>query len=146
MHILLLVATELLECAEGEVYNVRKKFTFIVYLSPNNSVYQLRWANRDFMVNGEVLKRRENIVLTNEEKAMIMTKTQEMVRSVLAVPESADFSWTWDINKDEENIVVRSSVKSVNAFYVEFKNSFEVVYDSSGQNIKSFILGGEKII
>ena len=121
-------------------------YNFIVYLSPNNSVYQLRWANRDFMVNGEVLKRRENFVLTNEDEAMIMTKTQELVRSVLAVPESADFSWTWDINKDEENIVVRSSVKSVNAFNVEFKNNFEVVYDSSGQNIKSFILGGEKII
>ena len=43
-------------------------YNFIVYLSPNNSVYQLRWANRDFMVNGEVLKRRENFVLTNEEK------------------------------------------------------------------------------
>ncbi|MGM9539150.1 PH domain-containing protein [Anaerovibrio sp.] len=119
---------------------------FIVYLSPNNSVYQLRWANRDFMVNGEVLKRRETFVLTDQEEAEIRIKTKELVKSVLTVPESADFSWTWDIDKDEENIVVRSSVKSVNAFNVEFKNNFEVVYDSSGQNIKSFILGGKKII
>jgi len=120
----------------------------ILYISPDNQVSQIRWADNDLYSNKTVASTIDDYMLTEEEKTNYQLHCQEGVKAVLKAPSTAKFPLIteWKFAKTKEEIIVQSYVDAQNGFGATIRSDFQIIFTSDGNNISSFILDGEELM
>lgn len=104
-------------------------------------------------------KKKENVknrIATAEERALLITKTKTIVKSVLKAPKTADFPGTimesesWEITKNKKTYIVSSYVDAKNSFGAEIRSEYTLAFDWNGDTdtlpeLTSFIFDGEQM-
>lgn len=137
--------------SEGETgYRIGTKHAnnIILYLNSDNSVYSIRYADKDMYINNAVVDKISNHILTDEERSNLSLMCQETIKKILISPKSAKFPLypKWAMAKSDGIILIQSYVDSKNAFGVEIRNEFYFKIDSASMKILSLIFDGEELI
>lgn len=119
----------------------------ILYVGSDNKVISIRWADKDFYKNGQVLLNFNDYVITFDEKNEYNIDAQKRIKSVLKAPSTAKFPNinNWKFGKDNGIMTVQSYVDSENSFGAELRSEFQIKYDSN-KNVISLIIDGVEYI
>jgi hypothetical protein len=118
----------------------------ILYINKDDTVNQVRWADKDLYKDGKVVSNISDYVFSIEEQSKIQVKCQDIVSQALKSPSTAKFPniTKWAFSKETEKIIVQSYVDSENSFGATIRSEFQVTFSKDDNNIISFIFNGEE--
>lgn len=135
---------------KGFIRQNNSDYDVTVYTKNDKVVYILAFIDggeRELYADGKVTNTFDDFILSNDEATKYIVQTQNIVKSVLLDPDSADFPWAggnnWNMHKNPEHIRISSYVKSENAFGKKIKTEFSVTYSKGGAPISVIINGKE---
>lgn len=132
-------------------YRVKASFSknnnIILYVSSDNKVICVRWADKDFYRDGKVLLNFNDYVMTYDEQNEYNIDAQKRIKALLKAPSTAKFPsiTKWEFGKDNGNVTVKAYVDSKNSFGAELRSNFQIKYDSN-KNVTSLIIDGVEYI
>lgn len=135
----------------SKAYRVKASFNennnIILYVSSDNKVICIRWADKDFYRDGKVLLNFNDYVMTYDEQWDYKDDAEKRIMSLLKSPSSAKFAAydEWYFGKDNGNVTVQAYVDSKNSFGAELRSKFQVKYDSN-KNVVSLIIDNVEYI
>lgn len=120
----------------------------ILYLSADNTVTMIRYADYDLYNNDSVIATLDDYTVSKDELDKYQYLCQEKVKEVLKSPSTAKFpnytEWGW---KQEKNLFyAQGYVDSENSFGATVRSQFEFTIDMSTNTIQSLIFDGQEII
>lgn len=120
----------------------------ILFLYPDGSVSRIRWADKDFYLNGKKKEDIREYFLTNNEIDIYMINCQETISQLLVAPSTAKFPNInhWRFRKDKGKVIIQSYVDSQNGFGAMIRSEFQFIIDSKTSNITSLIFDGKELI
>lgn len=118
----------------------------ILYLNPDSSIYQIKFADNILFENNETLTNINDFILTNQQKSRIQYEIQETIKKLLKSPSTAEFPniLEWYIEKVDGEIIVRSYVDSQNGFGATIRSEFQIKIKED--EITSLIIDGKEYI
>lgn len=132
---------------KGVIRQNNSGYNVTVYTKNDKVVYILAFIDggeRELYADGKVANTFDDFILSDDEEFKYKIQTQNIVKSVLLDPDSADFPWNdWNMHKNPEHIRISSYVKSENAFGKKIKTEFSVTYSKGGAPISVIINGKE---
>ena len=147
-------ADEVLDEYEGvgsKGYRVKANFSqnnnIILYVSSDNKIICIRWADKDFYRDGKVLLNFNDYLISWDEKNEYNIDAQERIKSLLKSPSTAKFPSIndWKFGKDNGIVIVQAYVDSENSFGAKLRSEFQIKYDSN-KNVVSLIIDGVEYI
>lgn len=139
------------EGAGSKGYRVKASISesnnIILYVSADNKVISIRWADKDFYKNGQVLLNFNDYVITFDEKNEYNIDAQKRIKELLKAPSTAKFPNinNWKFSKDNGAMIVQAYVDSENSYGAKLRNEFQIKYDSN-KNVVSLIIDGVEYI
>lgn len=120
----------------------------ILYLSPDKSVNQVRYADYDLYADSSKVATLQDYTVSKDELDKYQYLCQEKVKEILKSPSTAKFpNYTEWGSKQEKNIfTVQGYVDAQNSFGAETRSNFQFVIDMDSDTIQSFIFDGEELI
>lgn len=141
-------ADEILDEYEGagsKGYRVKTIFSnnVILYVSSDNKIICIRWADKDFYRDGNVLLNFGDYFITWDEQNEYNIDAQKRIKALLKAPSTAKFPSinNWNFRKDDGKVTVQSYVDSENGFGAKLRSYFQVKYDEN-KNAISLIIDG----
>lgn len=118
----------------------------IMYLV-NNKVYSIRYADKDYYKDNQVIRNFKDYTMTNEEQDTYMTLSQGAVKSILKSSSTAKFPslYNWEFGKEDGIVKVHSYVDSQNSYGATVRAEFQATFDRN-RNVTSLILDGMEYI
>lgn len=147
-------ADEVLDEYEGvgsKGYRVKASFSknnnIILYISSDNKVICIRWADKDFYRDGQVLLNFNNYIMTYDEQYDYKADVEKRIKSLLKSPSTAKFASfdNWKFGKDNGKVTVQAFVDSENSYGAKLRSNFQVKYDEN-KNVISLIIDGVEYI
>lgn len=120
----------------------------ILYLLSDGTVNQVRWADNDLYVDGAVVAKLTDYLISTKEATNIQINCEETVKGVLKSPSTAKFPLIteWAMKKTLEQIIVQGYVDSQNGFGAIIRADFQFILSPSGDTIISFIFDGKEMM
>ena len=120
----------------------------ILYLTSDDEVNQIRYADYDLYINNEKTAVLQDYVVSLEEMNKYQYLCQEKVKEVLKSPSTAKFpNYTeWGFKQENNIFTVQGYVDAQNGFGAEIRSNFQFVIDMDSDTIQSFIFDGQEII
>lgn len=120
----------------------------ILYITKDNKVNMVRWADNFLYKNGAVVSKITDYIISNDEASKLQVRCQNDVKSILKAPSTAKFPniLDWKFSKNKERIIVQSYVDSQNSFGAQLRSEFQLTFSSDGSTVKSFIFEGQEYI
>lgn len=140
-----------IEGAGSKGYRVKASISesnnIILYVGADNKVISIRWADKDFYKNGQVLLNFKDYVITWDEKNEYNIDAQKRIKALLKAPSTAKFPSinSWKFGKDNGVMIVQAYVDSENSYGAKLRNEFQIKYDSN-KNVVSLIIDGVEYI
>lgn len=122
-------------------------YTIVVWLgNGSKEVRSIYFHDQDIYVDGEVKAKVSDLYVNKEDRDKYRVAAQMLVNELLLVPDSADYPSQsgWAFGLEDGVVIVRSSVKSKNAFNVVLESKFQIKFQD-GDPI-SLILDGKEYI
>lgn len=118
----------------------------IVYTNTDDSVYSIRYVDKDYYLKGKVLANIKDDVITTDEALNYIEKTKLNVKNILKSPTTAKFpnSSDWKYTKKNKIIIIQGYVDSQNAFGAMIRSDFQLKYN--GDMVTSFIFDGNELV
>lgn len=130
-------------------YRIKTSFSdnVILYLDGSKNVVSIRWADKDFYLNGQALLNFTDYTMAFEEQSNYNIDAQERIKKLLKSPSSAKFPsiTTWKFAKDNGVVTVQAYVDSENSFGAMLRAEFQIKYAKDG-TIVSLIFDGIEYI
>jgi|GEM_PF-1303430 hypothetical protein cdifA_19763 len=132
-------------------YRAKTDFTgsgVAVYVDKNNNtVFSIRYADKDYYKEGKILGNLKDDVLTFDEASDYNIDIKEKLKSILKAPSTAKFPaiTQWEFKRKDGVTTVRSYVDAQNAFSAMLRSDFQVKYNKDNK-ITSFIFEGQELI
>ncbi|MGN1379044.1 MAG: hypothetical protein ACI4XR_01425 [Bacilli bacterium] len=132
-------------------YRIKASFSqnnsIILYVGSDNKVISIRWADKDFYRNGQVLLNFKDYVITWDEKNEYNIDAQKRIKALLKAPSTAKFPSisNWKFGKDNGIIIVQAYVDSENSYGAKIRSEFQIKYDNN-KNVISLIIDGVEYI
>lgn len=118
----------------------------ILYLKEDGNFIKIKYANTPLFADGKVLDKIDGMILTDDQKADLKINTMEVVKQVLAFPNTASFplidGWKYGIIDGES--VVQGYVESENAYKQTIRTEFQAKYKSGA--LISLIVGDKEYV
>lgn len=120
----------------------------ILYLSPDKSVNQIRYADYDLYIDGSTTTTLQDYTVSKDELDKYQYLCQEKVKEVLKPPSTAKFPnyVEWGFKQEKNIFTVQGYVDAQNSFGAETRSNFQFVIDMDSDTIQSFIFDGEELI
>lgn len=120
----------------------------ILYLSPDKSVNQVRYADYDLYADGSKVATLQDYAVSKDELDKYQYLCQEKVKEVLKSPNTAKFpNYTeWGFKQEKNIFTVQGYVGAQNSLGAETRSTFQFVIDMDSDTIQSFIFDGEELI
>ena len=131
--------------AGSKGYRVKTSFSnnVILYVSSDNKIICISWADKDFYRDGNVLLNFGDYLVTWDERNEYNIDAQKRIKALLKAPSTAKFPSinNWNFRKDNGKVTVQSYVDSENSFGAKLRSYFQVKYDEN-KNAISLIIDG----
>lgn len=118
----------------------------ILYLKEEGNFIKIKYANAPLFADGKVLDKIENNVLSDDQKADLQMQTREIVKQLLAFPDTASFplidGWKYAIIDGES--IVQGYVDSENAYKQSIRVEFQAKYKAGA--LTSLILDNKEYV
>lgn len=120
----------------------------ILYLSPDKSVNQIRYADYDLYIDGSNIATLQDYTISKDELDKYQYLCQEKVKDILKSPSTAKFpNYTqWGFKQEKNIITVQGYVDAQNSFGAETRNNFQFIIKMTDDTIQSFIFDGKELI
>lgn len=120
----------------------------ILYLSPDKSVNQVRYADYDLYADGSKVAILQDYTVSKDELDKYQYLCQEKVKEILKSPSTAKFpNYTeWGFKQEKNIFTIHGYVDAQNSFGAETRSNFQFVIDMDSDTIQSFIFDGEELI
>jgi hypothetical protein len=120
----------------------------ILYLSSDESVNQIRYADYDLYVDGSNVATLQDYTVSKDEVNKYQSLCQEKVKEILKSPSTAKFPvyTEWGFKQEKNIFTVQGYVDAQNSFGEETRSKFQFIIDMDSDNIQSFIFDGEELI
>lgn len=120
----------------------------ILYLSSDESVNQIRYADYDLYVDGSNVATLQDYTVSKDEVNKYQSLCQEKVKETLKSPSTAKFPvyTEWGFKQEKNIFTVQGYVDAQNSFGAETRSKFQFIIDMDSDNIQSFIFDGEELI
>ena len=120
----------------------------ILYLSSDESVNQIRYADYDLYVDGSNVATLQDYTVSKDEVNKYQSLCQEKVKEILKSPSTAKFPvyTEWGFKQEKNIFTVQGYVDAQNSFGAETRSKFQFIIDMNSDNIQSFIFDGEELI
>lgn len=120
----------------------------ILYLLPDMSVNQVRYADYDLYADDSKIATLQDYTVSKDELDKYQYLCQEKVKEVLKSPSTAKFpNYTeWGFKQEMNIFTVQGYVDAQNGFGAETRSNFQFVIDMDSDTILSFIFDGEELI
>lgn len=120
----------------------------ILYLLPDMSVNQVRYADYDLYADDSKIATLQDYTVSKDELDKYQYLCQEKVKEVLKSPSTAKFpNYTeWGFKQEMNIFTVQGYVDAQNGFGAETRSNFQFVIDMDSDTIQSFIFDGEELI
>lgn len=127
--------------------SISESDNIILYIGNDNKVISIRWADKDFYKNGQVLLNFNDYVITWDEKNECNIDAQKRVKSLLKAPSTAKFPSIseWKFGKENGIIIAQAYVDSENSYGAKIRSEFQIKYDKN-KNVISLIIDGVEYI
>lgn len=139
------------EGAGSKGYRVKASFSqnnnIILYVSSDNKIICIRWADKDFYRDGKGLLNFNDYLISWDEKNEYNIDAQEKIKSLLKAPSTAKFPNinNWKFGKDNGIVTVQAYVDSENSYGAKLRSEFQIKYDRN-KNVVSLIIDGVEYI
>ena len=137
------------EGQKGYRLNTKKSNNLILYLSAENEVDTLNWADNTLFEEGTVIAKLSDYIITSDEQIEMLVVCKELVKSVLKSPTTAKFPSLhdgWAMSKTPEEIIIQGYVDSQNSFGAMIRSSFQFILSPDKTVIRSFIFDGQELM
>jgi hypothetical protein len=120
----------------------------ILYLSSDESVNQIRYADYDLYVDGSNVATLQDYTVSKDEVNKYQSLCQEKVKEILKSPSTAKFPvyTEWGFKQEKNIFTVQGYVDAQNSFGAETRSKFQFIIDMNSDNIQSFVFDGEELI
>ncbi len=127
--------------------SISESDNIILYIGNDNKVISIRWADKDFYKNGQVLLNFNDYVITWDEKNECNIDAQKRVKALLKAPSTAKFPSIseWKFGKENGIIIAQAYVDSENSYGAKIRSEFQIKYDKN-KNVISLIIDGVEYI
>lgn len=122
---------------------------FTVYCNMDGTISTVSSNGIDFYKKGYETLRAEDYIIDPGIKSELIVITEEVVKSYLNFPATADFPWLdWSVGRSYTRYSVSSKVEAKNAFGVKDEVQFTAVYHVDGDERKliRLVLNGNLVI
>ena len=118
----------------------------ILYLTGNNEVHSLVYANKKLYEKGKVKATIQDFTFSTDEATKYQLLCEEQVKTVLKSPSTAKFPniMEWGFGKTKNKITVQGYVDAQNSFGAEIRSDFQFIIDKKTDTITSFIFDGKE--
>lgn len=130
-------------------YRIKTSFSdnVILYLDNDKNVVSVRWADKDFYLNGQAVLNFQDYTMTFDEQSNYNIDAQSRIEKLLKSPSTAKFPsiTKWNFGKDNGVVTVKAYVDSENSFGAMLRAEFQIKYQKDG-TISSLIFDGVEYI
>lgn len=132
-------------------YRVKTEFSqqgIPVYVNADETVYSIRYADKDYYLKGKVIDNIKSDTMTRSEMYNYKNQLEERIKSILKSPATAKFPniSDWNFSKKSNVVTIQSYVDSQNSFGALLRAEFKVQYDEKKGEFTSFVFDGEELI
>ena len=113
----------------------------------DNKVANIQYSDKILYENGGVQHTLNEYLISTDEKGDLIYKTEEIIKSILKSPSTADFPWDydeWKVGKDNGSTIIQGYVDSQNGFGAIIRSTFQVTYTNN--IVTSLIFDGTEYI
>ena len=120
----------------------------MVYTNPDDTVYSVRYVDKDYYLNGKVLGNIKDNTITQSEADNYRRNVELRVQEILKAPSTAKFPGLdeWGFDKKDGIVTIQGYVDSQNSFGAMVRSKFQVKYNEKKEMMTSFIFDGEELI
>jgi len=120
----------------------------MVYTNPDDTVYSVRYVDKDYYLKGKVLGNIKDDTITRSEADNYRRNIELRVKNILKAPSTAKFPGLdeWRFSKKNGIVTVQSYVDSQNSFGAMLRNKFIVEFDTKTEKINHLIFEGKDYI
>lgn len=120
----------------------------IMYLTPDKSVYILRYVDHDLYANGNTIATIQDYTFTMAEMTDLQIQCQSLVKEILKSPSTAKFPsiTKWNFMKEKNIVTIQGYVDAQNSFGAEIRSVFQFIIDTDTKVVNSFIFDGQELI
>lgn len=120
----------------------------MVYTNPDDTVYSVRYVDKDYYLNGKVLGNIKDNTITRSEADNYRRNVELRVKEILKAPSTAKFPGLdeWGFDKKDGTVTIQGYVDSQNSFGAMIRSKFQVKYNEKKEMMTSFIFDGEELV
>ena len=120
----------------------------MVYTNPDDTVYSVRYVDKDYYLKGKVLGNIKDDTITRSEADNYRRNIELRIKNILKAPSTAKFPGLdeWRFSKKNGIVTVQSYVDSQNSFGAMLRNKFIVEFDAKTEKINHLIFEGKDYI
>lgn len=120
----------------------------ILYMNPDNTVYQLKYADIDLYSNSAVVSQITDHTIAMDEATEWQLLCEEKVKGILKAPSTAKFPniTKWGMSKKDGKVTIQGYVDSENSFGANLRSEFQFIVANDSSTIESLIFDGEELI
>lgn len=132
------------EGEKGYRLSNRDASNIILYMNVDGTIYNIRYADNDLYIDGKVVSKLNDYIVTSMEAAQLQTRCEEALKSVLKSPSTAKFAGVgdWSIWKQDGQTIVKSYVDAQNGFGATIRSEFQFVIEND--TVVSLIMDGKE--
>ncbi|OQB15749.1 MAG: hypothetical protein BWY15_00462 [Firmicutes bacterium ADurb.Bin193] len=118
----------------------------ILYLNQDGSIKNIRYADKDLLINGTIKMKITDIIVTFDEKNALNISCKKTIEGLLKSPSTAKFAAfnDWQFKKENGVTYVQAYVDAQNGFGAQIRSNFQ--FKIKDQKVISLIFDGQEYI